>query len=339
MFVDRAVIHVRSGKGGDGCAHLLQLKGNPKGGPDGGDGGKGGDVVVVGDPHLDTLVEFAYKPHWFAKDGENGQKKKCHGCDGTDIEIRLPLGAQVIDPESGDIVADILEPGQRVVIAAGGRGGLGNDHFKSAVHQTPLERTLGEPSVEKTYEVELKLIADVGFVGLPNAGKSTLLKASTRANPKVADYPFTTLGPQLGILDLGDERRLVLADLPGLIEGAAEGAGLGHDFLRHVERTRCILHVVDALPVDGSDPVESYRTIRRELAEFSDELARKPELVVLNKIDLLPAEDRAELLADVLERFAKRGVKPMMMSGATGEGVRDVMLSVWRMAEAARARV
>jgi GTP-binding protein len=225
-----------------------------------------------------------------------------------------------------------------VVIAAGGRGGLGNDHFKSAVHQTPLERTLGEPSVEKTYEVELKLIADVGFVGLPNAGKSTLLKASTRANPKVADYPFTTLGPQLGILDLGDERRLVLADLPGLIEGAAEGAGLGHDFLRHVERTRCILHVVDALPVDGSDPVEAYRTIRRELAEFSDELARKPELVVLNKIDLLPAEDREELLADVLKRFAKRGVKPMLMSGATGEGVREVMLSVWRMAEAARAR-
>ena len=259
MFVDRAVIHVRSGKGGDGCAHLLQLKGNPKGGPDGGDGGKGGDVVVVGDPHLDTLVECAYKPHWFAKDGENGQKKKCHGCDGTDIEIRLPLGAQVIDPESGDIVAEILEPGQRAVIAAGGRGGLGNDHFKSAVHQTPLERTLGEPSIERTFEVELKLIADVGFVGLPNAGKSTLLKASTRANPKVADYPFTTLGPQLGILDLGDERRLVLADLPGLIEGAAEGAGLGHDFLRHVERTRCILHVVDALPVDGSDPVEAYQ--------------------------------------------------------------------------------
>ncbi len=339
MFVDRAVIYVRSGKGGDGCAHLLQMKDIPKGGPDGGDGGDGGDVVVVGDPHLDTLVEFAYKPHWFAKDGEPGQKKKCHGCDAEDVVIRLPLGAQVIDPATGDIIADIVAPGQRVVIAAGGRGGLGNDHFKSAVHQTPMERTLGGAAVEKTLEVELKLIADVGFVGLPNAGKSTLLKASTRANPKVADYPFTTLGPQLGILDLGDERRLVLADLPGLIAGAAQGAGLGHDFLRHIERTRCILHVVECMPADGSDPVENYRVIRRELADFSDELARKPEVVALNKVDVVPQDDRSEWLGGVIERFAARGVKPVLMSGATGEGVRDVMLSAWRLVEHARERV
>ncbi len=338
MFVDHAIIYVRSGKGGDGCAHLLREKGKPKGGPDGGDGGRGGDVVVVGDPHVDTLVAFAYKPHWFAKDGEPGSSKQCTGADGADVLVPLPLGSQVFDAQSDELIADVTEPGQRVVVATGGAGGWGNDRFKSATHQTPTERTLGGPSVERTLRVELKLIADVGFVGLPNAGKSTFLRASTRAHPKVADYPFTTLTPQLGIAELAGDRRLVLADLPGLIEGAAGGAGLGHDFLRHIERTRCILHVVDAMPPDGSDPVESYRTIRRELGEFSDALARKPEIVVINKVDLMPAEDREELLADVLARFRARGVKPMLMSGATGEGVREVLDAAWRMVDGARQR-
>lgn len=339
MFVDHAIIHVRSGKGGDGCAHFLREKGKPKGGPDGGDGGRGGDVVVVGDPHVDTLVAFAYKPHWFAKDGGPGTGKQCTGAAGEDIIVPLPLGSQVFDAETDELIADVTEAGQRVVVAKGGDGGWGNERFKSATHQAPTERTLGGPSIERTLRVELKLIADVGFVGLPNAGKSTFLRASTRAHPKVADYPFTTLTPQLGIAELPGDRRLVLADLPGLIEGAAGGAGLGHDFLRHIERTRCILHVVDALPPDGGDPVEAYRTIRRELGEFSDALARKPEIVVLNKLDLVPAEDRAELLADVLGRFAKRGVKPMMMSGATGEGVREVLDAAWRMVDGARERV
>lgn len=338
MFVDHAIIYVRSGKGGDGCSHLLREKGKPKGGPDGGDGGRGGDVVVVGDPHVDTLVAFAYKPHWFASDGEPGSRKQCTGADGAEVLVPLPLGSQVFDAETDELIADVTEPGQRVIVAQGGPGGLGNDRFKSATHQTPTERTLGGPSVERTLRVELKLIADVGFVGLPNAGKSTFLRASTRAHPKVADYPFTTLTPQLGIAELPGDRRLVLADLPGLIEGAAGGAGLGHDFLRHIERTRCILHVVDADPSDGTDPVESYRAIRRELGEFSDELARKPEIVVLNKVDLVPVEDRAELLADVLARFAKRGVRPMLMSGATGEGVREVLDAAWRMVESARER-
>jgi GTP-binding protein len=229
---------------------------------------------------------------------------------------------------------DLIEPGQRAVVAPGGAGGLGNEHFKGPLKQTPLESTPGVPAVERRLLIELKLIADVGLVGLPNAGKSTLLRAISRANAKVGAYPFTTLSPQLGIAELDMERRLVFADLPGLIEGAAQGAGLGHDFLKHVERTRAIVHLIDLAPLDNSDPVENYRMIRRELLEFSAELAEKPELIVLNKIDLIDPEERAARI----ERFAgeigmKKGERPLAISGATGDGVRPMLEAAWKLAE------
>jgi GTP-binding protein len=334
VFVDTAVITVRSGKGGDGLAHLRTEKNMPKGGPDGGDGGKGGDVVAVADPHLDTLVEFSFRGHFFATDGQRGQPKSCFGAQGEDCVFRLPVGSIIRDAETGELIADLSEPGERVVVAKGGKGGLGNERFKGPQHQTPMEFTPGEPAVERRLRIELKLIADVGLVGLPNAGKSTLLRALTRANAKVGAYPFTTLSPQLGIADLGDERRLVVADLPGLIEGAADGAGLGHDFLRHIERTRVLLHLVDIAPLDGGDPAEAYRVIRRELNEFSPDLAEKPELVVLNKLDLVPEEERAARV----ERFAGaigmwRGERPLAVSGATREGMGALLEAAWALAE------
>ena len=335
-FVDTAVITVRSGKGGDGCSHLRREKDRPKGGPDGGDGGHGGDVVVVADSHLDTLIEFSFRAHFFADDGQRGMQKSCHGADGAGVEIRLPVGTVVADADTGEVLVDLLEAGQRAVVAPGGKGGLGNEHFKGPLKQTPVEFTPGEPAVERRLLLELKLIADIGLVGLPNAGKSTLLRAISRANAKVGAYPFTTLSPQLGIAELDLERRLVFADLPGLIEGAAQGAGLGHDFLKHVERTRAIVHLVDLAPLDGSDPVENWRMIRRELLEFSAELAEKPELVVLNKLDLVEPEERAARI----ERFAgaigmKKGERPLAISGATGEGLRPMLEAAWRLAEKA----
>jgi GTP-binding protein len=288
----------------------------------------------VADPHLDTLIEFSVRAHFFAQDGERGQQKSCHGGDGQGVEIRLPVGSSVYDAETGDMLVDLVLAGQRAVVAPGGAGGFGNEHFKGPLKQTPTESTPGEPAVERRLRIELKLIADIGLVGLPNAGKSTLLRAISRANAKVGAYPFTTLSPQLGIAELDPERRLVFADLPGLIEGAAQGAGLGHDFLKHVERTRAIVHLVDLAPLDGSDPAENWRMIRRELLEFSAELAEKPELVVLNKVDLVPAEE----LEVRIERFAgaigmARGERPVAISGATGQGVRPMLEAAWSLAE------
>jgi GTP-binding protein len=250
------------------------------------------------------------------------------------VEIRLPVGSSVYDAETGEMLVDLVLAGQRAVVAPGGAGGFGNEHFKGPLKQTPTESTPGEPAVERRLRIELKLIADIGLVGLPNAGKSTLLRAISRANAKVGAYPFTTLSPQLGIAELDPERRLVFADLPGLIEGAAQGAGLGHDFLKHVERTRAIVHLVDLAPLDGSDPAENWRMIRRELLEFSAELAEKPELVVLNKVDLVPAEE----LEVRIERFAgaigmARGERPVAISGATGQGVRPMLEAAWSLAE------
>ncbi len=339
VFVDTAVITVRSGKGGDGLSHLRQEKNMPKGGPDGGDGGNGGNVVVVADPHLDTLVEFSYRGHFFATNGQNGQPKSCFGAAGEDCTVKLPVGTLIHDAETDEFIVDLSQPGERFVVAKGGKGGLGNERFKGPHHQTPTECTPGEAAIERRLRLELKLIADVGLVGLPNAGKSTLLRAVSRANAKVGAYPFTTLSPQLGIAELGGERRLVFADLPGLIEGAAQGAGLGHDFLRHIERTRIIVHVVDIAPLDGVDPVLSYQVIRNELNEFSPELAEKPELVVLNKIDLLPDEERQARI----ERFAgaigmRRGEQPCSISGATGDGVRAMLEAAWKIAEKGEVR-
>ncbi len=329
MLVDRCTIYVRSGKGGNGCVSLRREKYRPKGGPDGGNGGRGGDVVLVGDDRLSTLLSLTPKPHYRAKNGLPGLGSSMHGANADDLLIPVPLGTIVVDRESGATLAELTAHGERATVACGGAGGYGNEHFKSATNQTPREATPGEPWEERTLDLELKLLADVGLVGLPNAGKSTLLTAISRARPKVADYPFTTKSPHLGIAELPGERRLVVADLPGLIEGAADGAGMGHDFLRHVERTAVLLHVLDAAPVDGSDPLRNWRTIRGELEAFSEALAGKPELILLNKCDLIDEPTRLQLMASLK---AGTGRDVLCGAGMTGAGVRDVMDQLWSVA-------
>ncbi len=338
MLVDTAIIHVRSGKGGNGIALFRREKSIQKGGPDGGDGGRGGHVILVGDAHLDTLVEFQHRPHHFALNGENGSRKKSHGRDAEDLYIKVPLGSVVHDLETDEFVADVLNDGDQVVVASGGKGGFGNDHFKTATHQSPTEFTHGGDPIERSLRIELKLIADVGFVGLPNAGKSTLLGATSRAQAKVGDYPFTTRKPQLGIGELPGDRRIVLADIPGLIEGASEGAGLGHDFLRHIERTKAIVHVVDLAPLDGSKPADNYRTIRGELHAFSPLLAEKPELVVFSKVDLVPVEERAKRVRRLATEIGlPKEEPPVVISAATGEGLRDMLERAYAMVKGLEA--
>ena len=328
-LLDEAKIFVRSGKGGDGCVSLRREKFVPKGGPDGGDGGRGGSVILVADPHLDTLLPFRYAPHYFAAHGQQGSGSSRHGRDGEDRRVLIPVGTQVRDAETNEIVADLDQPGQEVVVAQGGRGGFGNEHFKTSTNQTPREATPGEPVVERTLLLELKLIADVGLVGLPNAGKSTLLSSISKARPKVADYPFTTLVPQPGIAELPGDRRLVVADIPGLIEGAADGAGLGHDFLKHIERTRVIVHLIDLMPLDESDPVHNHEVIRRELHAFSPELAGKPEVVVLNKIDLVDPDEREAVVRRTAHAIGLGVDELVVASGATGENLREVLERAW----------
>lgn len=329
MFIDRAEITVRSGKGGDGRCSFRREKFVPKGGPDGGDGGRGGDVVLVADPHLDTLLPFAHRRRYLAEDGEPGGAAKRHGGDGAACRIEIPVGCLVFDDEQGGLIADFTTPGQEFVVAAGGQGGLGNDHFKTSTQQAPTRTTPGEPAIERHLRLELKLLADAGLVGLPNAGKSTLLRSISRATPKVADYPFTTLSPQLGIAERSGERRLLVADIPGLIEGAAEGAGLGHDFLRHVERTSLLLHLVDAAPGEERDPVEDYRTIRRELEAFAPELAAKREIVALNKIDLVPREEHDQLRRAFASAIGLPSAAVHLVSGATGQGCGELVDAAW----------
>jgi GTP-binding protein len=334
FFIDRATIFVRAGKGGNGAVSFRREKYIPKGGPDGGDGGKGGDVVIIGDPSHDTLLHLTHHPHYRAKNGGNGMGRQMHGGDGQDVIIPVPLGTVVMDHDSDQVIADIDQPGQRVIVAKGGAGGFGNEHFKTSTNQSPAQATPGEPGQERTLRLELKLLADVGLVGMPNAGKSTLLRAVSRATPKVADYPFTTLSPHLGIAELtgekGVSRRLVVADIPGLIAGAAEGAGLGHDFLRHIERTAVLVHVLDVMPIDGSDPAKNYEDIRRELLEYSVELAEKPEVIVFNKIDLVPQDERAEFIKKLIAKLRlPRDVNPIVASGVTGEGVKEMLEACW----------
>lgn len=332
MFVDRAVIQVRSGKGGDGHVSFRRAKYEPKGGPNGGDGGDGGSVVLVGDHNVNTLYTFRGQYHWDAEPGENGRYKQQHGANGTDCLIRVPPGTLVFDDETGELIADV-KADDRVVVAPGGRGGFGNEHFKTSTFQTPITAQPGEPAVERRLRLELKLIADVGLVGMPNAGKSTLLAALTRATPKIANYPFTTLSPQLGIAELDADRRLVIADIPGLIEGAASGAGLGHDFLRHIERTRVLVHLLDVMPDNEMTPADNYRTIREELSKYSSVLAEKPEILALNKLDLLPdEEERMERVKTLrLELRLGRDTEVVPLSGAAKLGTRELLEKLWGM--------
>jgi len=335
MFVDEAEIRVKAGDGGAGCVAFRREKYVPKGGPDGGDGGDGGDVVLLADPQKNTLLDFAGRHHWKAQRGEAGMGKKMAGHGGEDLVIRVPLGTVVMDAEHGIMLADLEEAGKRVVVAKGGRGGRGNWHFKSATNQAPRYAEPGTEGQERALKLELKLIADVGLVGMPNAGKSTLLSVISAARPKIADYPFTTLEPQLGIVELAGNRRMVVADIPGLIEGARSGAGLGHAFLRHIERTKILVHMLDMFPVDGSDPVENYWTIRKELEAFSPNLAEKREIVAANKMDLAVGEEGREALEKLKRELAGKEVHAI--SGASRQGVESLLERLWQVLQEVRA--
>jgi len=331
-FIDEARIEVIGGRGGDGCMSFRREKFIPKGGPDGGDGGRGGDVWVVADRNLNTLLDYRYTRRHQAGNGEHGSGSDCFGAGGRDIELRVPVGTLIVDESTGAVVADLVVDGERSILAAGGRGGLGNLHFKSSTNRAPRRRTLGAPGQARTLRLELKILADVGLLGAPHAGKSTLLSAVSNARPKVADYPFTTLYPHLGMVRLDHGKGFVLADLPGLIEGAAEGAGLGHQFLRHLTRTRFLLHVIDAAPYDaGVDPVDQAQAIVEELKRYDASLRRKPRWLVLNKIDALPPEERAGRIAEITQRLRRRlrtRAPVFAVSAATGEGCRELMWAV-----------
>lgn len=323
-FVDEASIRVEAGKGGDGCLSFRHEKYVEKGGPDGGDGGNGGSVYLTGDKDLNTLVDFRFQPRYRAKKGEAGKGSDRTGAKGDDIVLKVPLGTSVFDDDSGDYLGDVSETGQRLLVARGGKHGLGNAHFKSSTNRAPRQTTPGEPGEIRNLRLELKLIADVGLLGLPNAGKSTLISAVSAARPKVADYPFTTLVPNLGVVRLDRDASFVIADIPGLIEGAAEGAGLGVQFLKHLSRTRILLHLVEVAPVDGSEPAENYRTIQHELAKYSAGIAGKPQWLVLTKIDLLADEQRDQVIARLADEMGYAG--PVhAISAVTGAGV-DVLM-------------
>jgi GTP-binding protein len=329
-FIDEARIEVLGGRGGNGCASFRREKFIPKGGPDGGDGGRGGSVWVVADRNINTLIDYRYTRRHAAANGEHGRGADCYGAAGADIELRMPVGTVITDEESGAVMADLASHGQRVRLAKGGEGGLGNLHFKSSTNRAPRQKTPGQPGEHRWVRLELKVLADVGLLGLPNAGKSTLIASVSNARPKIADYPFTTLHPNLGVVRLEAERGFVIADIPGLIEGAAEGAGLGHQFLRHLARTRLLLHVIDVYPSEAdADPVHDARAIVAELKRYDPALHRKPRWLVFNKIDLVPPALRDEVIASLRRRLRSKA-PAFAISAATGEGCRDLMWAVQR---------
>ncbi|HTV35357.1 MAG TPA: GTPase ObgE [Xanthobacteraceae bacterium] len=328
-FLDEAKIYVRSGAGGNGCVSFRREKFIEYGGPNGGDGGKGGDVIAETVEGLNTLIDYRYQQHFFAKNGQAGMGKDRHGANGSDIILKVPVGTQIYEEDGETLIADLTEPGERMVLLRGGNGGFGNAHFKSSTNRAPRHANPGQPGEEHTIRLRLKLIADAGIVGLPNAGKSTFLAAVSAAKPKIADYPFTTLTPQLGVVDV-DGREFVLADIPGLIEGAHEGTGLGDRFLGHVERCRALLHLVDGALGDAA---EAYKTVRAELSAYGQGLAEKPEIVVLNKADAMsPAAIKQQV--GRLKRAA--GKTPLVISAVSGDGVKDVLRAVLKMIEDAR---
>ncbi|RMF78928.1 MAG: GTPase ObgE [Nitrospirae bacterium] len=333
MFVDQAKVYVRSGHGGPGAVSFRREKYVARGGPDGGDGGRGGDVVFVATPHKATLIHLRYQQHQVAENGRPGSGRNRTGRDGASRVVEVPVGTLVRDLETGELLADLAEPGARVVVARGGRGGKGNAHFKSSTLQTPRFAQPGEPGEERTLQVELKLLADVGLVGLPNAGKSTFLSRVSHARPKIADYPFTTLVPQLGVVELDPVRDFTVADIPGLIEGASRGAGLGHRFLRHVERSATLLFLLDASPYADPPPERALAILEGELAAHAPELAAKPRLVAANKLDLVAGGRVPEGLAAAC---AERGLRPFPLSCATGEGLGPLLEALWELVAAGR---
>lgn len=327
MFADRAKIYVRSGKGGDGHVSFRREKYVPNGGPDGGDGGKGGDVIFVVDEGLNTLTDFRHIRKYKAQDGEQGGKKNCRGKNGEDIVIKVPEGTVIKEAESGKVFADMSGENKRQILLRGGRGGNGNQHYATSTMQAPKYAQPGQPAQEMELQLELKVIADVGLVGFPNVGKSTLLSRVTNARPKIANYHFTTLNPNLGVVDLEDGNGFVIADIPGLIEGASEGVGLGHEFLRHIERTKCMIHIVDAASTEGRDPIEDIYAINKELEAYNADIAKRPQVIAANKLDVISA-DGEDPIERIKAEFEPKGIRVFPISAVTGSGIKELLYFV-----------
>ncbi len=335
-FIDEARIDVAAGNGGNGCVSFRREKFIPMGGPDGGDGGRGGSVWLVADRNINTLVEYRYTRHFKARNGEGGRGSDCYGKGADDIILRVPVGTVVQDDDTGETLADLAKDGQKALVAKGGQGGLGNLHFKSSTNRAPRQSTPGEEGEKRRLHLELKVLADVGLLGMPNAGKSTFIRAVSAAKPKVADYPFTTLHPNLGVVRVDSERSFVVADIPGLIEGAAEGHGLGHQFLRHLARTRLLLHLVDLAPFDPeTDPVREAKAIVEELKKYDEGLYRKPRWLVLNKTDLIDAGERGERIAAFVRDYGWTG-PVFAISAISGEGTQPLVFAIMDHLEAER---
>ena len=327
MFADRAKIIIKSGKGGNGHISFRREKYVPNGGPDGGDGGKGGDIIFQADEGINTLSDYRHKRKFSAQNGEDGGKKNCHGKNGEDLILKVPQGTVVKDAASGKVIADISGKNQRQVILKGGRGGLGNQNFATATMQAPKYAQPGQEAIEIEVMLELKVIADVGLVGFPNVGKSTLLSRVTNAQPKIANYHFTTLSPNLGVVDLDGGKGFVMADIPGLIEGASEGIGLGHEFLRHIERTKVMIHIVDAASVEGRDPIEDIKTINQELNAYHPDLLKKPQVIAANKIDAI-YDKKDDIIDKLAVEFEESGIKVFPISAVSGQGLKQLLYYV-----------
>ncbi|MBI5235693.1 MAG: GTPase ObgE [Deltaproteobacteria bacterium] len=321
-FIDEALISVKAGDGGRGCVSFRREKYVPKGGPDGGNGGAGGSLIFITEERLSSLLDFRYRREYEAERGEHGMGSLCSGSDGLDLVIKLPVGTVVKDADTGEVIADLAAPGIEFVCCKGGRGGKGNAHFATSTHQTPRFAQPGEAGESKKLKLELKLLADVGIVGFPNAGKSTLISSVSAARPKVADYPFTTLVPHLGVVKYGEHDTFVMADIPGLIEGAHEGKGLGVKFLKHIERTRIFIHLLDLSPMTGRNPIDDFVAVNRELEAFNPALAKRPQVVALNKADITEARD---VIPELLKYFSVLGIKVFVISAATGQGLKDLV--------------
>ncbi len=328
MFADRAKIYIRSGKGGDGHVSFRREKYVPNGGPDGGDGGHGGSVIFEVDEGLNTLTDFRHIRKYSAEDGEQGGKRNCRGKDGKDIIIKVPEGTVIKELESGKIIADMSGDNRRQVILSGGKGGNGNQHYATSTMQAPKYAQPGQPAKELNLFLELKVIADVGLVGFPNVGKSTLLSRVTNARPKIANYHFTTLNPNLGVVDLDDGKGFVIADIPGLIEGASEGVGLGHEFLRHIERTKVLIHLVDAASTEGRDPIADIYAINKELEAYNANIAHRPQVIAANKIDAIYTEDGEDPVAKIRAEFEPKGIKVFPISAVSGQGLSELLYCV-----------
>lgn len=328
MFADRARIFIRSGKGGDGHVSFRRELYVPDGGPDGGDGGKGGDLIFVVDPGLNTLVDFRHKRKYCAGDGKEGSKRRCSGASGEDMILKVPAGTVIKDAETGKVILDMSNRTEPVVLLKGGRGGKGNTHYATATMQAPKYAQPGQEAKELWVDLELKVIADVGLVGFPNVGKSTFLSRVTNARPKIANYHFTTLNPNLGVVDLAEGAGFVIADIPGIIEGASEGVGLGLEFLRHIERTKVMIHMVDAASVEGRDPIADIRAINQELAAYNPELAKRPQVIAANKIDAMTEEDCQVIVEMLEEEFGSQGIRVFPISAVSGKGVKELLWHV-----------